>query len=184
MTEIEAILEELLHYYNTNRQVGHTRLMFEGVDNVANPMVITASAEQATMFASRKLHDHPGAMVVSLHDLSALRARQMPLALDNYAIWEIAKMARDLLGVREAKSRGIEADLKDERMKTHLLREQVGAREANLRIKKAELDDAATACKAAYHAIASVLATRDGPSDELLQDVLATLQTVITAHED
>lgn len=99
------IAEELVQYFGTVRQIGHTTTMLQGVD--ANSIILTHNQRWAD-----ELSKKTDATCVSLNTLidGKLRGCNKPLVLDNAATFELLSMLVSEFAV-------LERELKDEKEK-------------------------------------------------------------------
>lgn len=80
-TNIKEKLTFLAHYFIINRGVGHTKTMLEGVNNNPTAMVVVNSRSAAKRLGIQN--------AVTLDDLGAMRGLNIPVVLDNHALFEL-----------------------------------------------------------------------------------------------
>ena len=73
---VKETIEELLAYYTCTRQIGHTRAMLEGAKNT-ECTVIAHNQNSAIRLREQ------GVDAISVHELSALKGKRVPIVLDN-----------------------------------------------------------------------------------------------------
>ena len=109
--KIKETLNDLLHYYESTRQVGHTAAMIEGVANSPQTMVLVGNFAQGKCLMPKVSEKQ----VVPIGSIStALCDRRAPLVIDNAAMWlilheakkEIERLEAQVLAGRELANGG------------------------------------------------------------------------------
>jgi hypothetical protein len=100
-------LKEIIHYYSSTRQVGHTTGMLEGANYVDNPLILVHSTEMGDHIKRRM--GAKNVSFVSLNSKSFLRGLKKPLFIDNCAAWVLFKEALHEIQTLEEKIKKLEA---------------------------------------------------------------------------
>lgn len=80
-------LEALLHFFDCNRQVGHTTAMIEGLKDFPGEVIVLAADEQHARWLQRQI---PGRTVISTNTPERLLAIHAAAVLDNLTVMTIA----------------------------------------------------------------------------------------------
>ena len=90
--EIKTILQSIAHYYSATRQVGHTTLMKEGLENTENPALVCLHAhDYAQHFDDSPMKYYECVALNELHP--KLLGQNKPLVFDNEAIRQLCLMS-------------------------------------------------------------------------------------------
>lgn len=102
-------IEELLHYYNTTRQVGHTTTLLE---NVGNALVLCGDYTTCKLF--EKQYGDKNTKFVSYGSLDYnLRGMNKPLVIDNYAMMNLLRDSLQALNYLEYENNKLRNKLSD-----------------------------------------------------------------------
>jgi hypothetical protein len=87
--KIQSILSELLNYFYTTRQCGHTTMLKKGVDSMGHERAIVVAPIEKSKSWMRRLF--PFAKIYSLSQIGngELRGKRLPMVLDNSAMTDI-----------------------------------------------------------------------------------------------
>lgn len=104
MPSIKEKLKSLAHYFLCNRNVGHTRALLEGANNVPDTIFLTADRRTQDDIGDSA----PNALPLALHKLDHLRGMNKPLVIDNGALTylflaaaeEIERLEEELIDAR------------------------------------------------------------------------------------
>ena len=86
---IKNVLKAIANYLTTARAVGHTTTMIRGVQNVDHALVLVHSSRYRDTLKTQI----PNATIVVVENASALAGFDLPLAVDNAALFEICRCA-------------------------------------------------------------------------------------------
>jgi hypothetical protein len=86
--KIKNILQILVTYYTTTRQVGHTTLMTKGILS-SNQCIVITNKEDMFNYMKKNWNFSNGAVSITLNNLENLRGTALPLTFDNAALQTI-----------------------------------------------------------------------------------------------
>lgn len=75
-------LADIRDYLTANRQIGHTTAMVRGAQNVDSVIVLAANHHSGELI-NKQL---PNATVIPITNIRAIRGKQKPMVIDNFAL--------------------------------------------------------------------------------------------------
>ncbi len=95
-------LQELLAYYNTNRRVGHTELLWSGA-NAAHCLIVSMDDK---VYQSITKNRGPFTQGITLDSLDLIKGKNWPIAWDNSGIVAMLTMCYREIDILESKLKG------------------------------------------------------------------------------